>query len=254
MSQYNKVLYLDCDICANYDISKLFSIDFENTELLAVRDPILFKLHNNKLINNYFNNNLQLEIPYNYFNAGMLLFNLERFNIKEYGTNLKEAAQKAIFNNATQDILNIIFNKKVKLLPFNWNYMNNICNFKQSYPNTTIDEHLQRDLQATEMPPKIIHFSSIFKPWFVGYSYSNLFWENARTSAFYEEIIFMATRHSDIFQLSGVNPKIKQMYKKHKILSKLTFGRIKKSHKEYMMIYKDMIRKLQNLERQINEI
>lgn len=118
---YERILYLDCDLIVDKDISELASMDFyENGQeklALVCKDPyIMYKLsdegRDEELNINYFKNILGMPNPYEYFNAGVMVYNLRKINELNISEKLFDALdkiKKPILQD--QDILNAVFSK-----------------------------------------------------------------------------------------------------------------------------------------------
>lgn len=96
MPDYEKVLYLDSDIVIKDDISRLFDINFEGNKLLAIPDSfnLVSCLKESEERNEYIKNCLSLSNSDMYFNSGVLLFNIQSFNAKEYLETIKQTFSK----------------------------------------------------------------------------------------------------------------------------------------------------------------
>jgi lipopolysaccharide biosynthesis glycosyltransferase len=122
LSEYNKVIYVDGDMICLTDIALLFDIDIENYLLAAVPDidivqaDSLLISKNHKFIH-------ELKYPNDYFNAGLIIFNIEKirrsFTI-QYIMNLAASREHQCHD---QDVLNILANEDKLLLPIAWNFM-----------------------------------------------------------------------------------------------------------------------------------
>lgn len=113
---YDRVLYLDCDLIVDADISELATIDFylndEEKLVLACKDPyIMYKLSEEGSDENvnfdYFKHTLKMPNPYDYFNAGVMVYNMRKINqlnlSQELFSNL-DRIKTPIFQD--QDVLN----------------------------------------------------------------------------------------------------------------------------------------------------
>ena len=198
MRDYEKVLYTDADIIFNEDISGIFNISFDDKELLAVSDlfNLVSHLESRKLRKQYIEEVLELGQSYTYFNSGVLMFNISAIETERYIEKMKKAFDKLeIMSKAKimfypdQDILNFIFNGKVKLIAQEWNLQ---------YHLPVVNKNLLPDLNKDKLEeylsgfqsPKIIHYTSHIKPWNEPENdLAEVFWKYARTTVFYEEII-----------------------------------------------------------------
>ena len=114
---------------------EIFQLDLQNKPLTAVRDTIspILKILPDKF--EYVVKKLGLRFPEKYFNTGVLLFDITKFDLDNYYNKLVEAAQKTAFKFPSQDILNIIFNEEINLIHPKWNYINSIFASGRNYFN-----------------------------------------------------------------------------------------------------------------------
>ena len=118
LDNINKIIYLDADIIVNLDIDKLWSVDIKDYPLAAVpevsvcinwsKDESKYLLKNN------------LVSDKDYFNAGVLILNIEYFrkNEDEINEGYKFICQHPQCLFFDQDLLNYCFsNKYIKLEP-----------------------------------------------------------------------------------------------------------------------------------------
>jgi lipopolysaccharide biosynthesis glycosyltransferase len=178
LSDYEKVLYLDCDIICLGDISKLFQYNIDNYLMACCRD-LGFITQKDKT---RYVKKIGLNTNQNYFNGGVLLINTKKFS-NEYDINeIFEIICNQKYLLADQDILNILCDGKVLYLHTEWNVMANGIYKK-------IPKIFRKDYIAAQMDPKIIHFSW-YKPWKMNYitERSEYFWKYAKGSAFFYEI------------------------------------------------------------------
>ncbi len=169
----SKALYLDGDIIVERDLKELWNIDLSDTVLGAVEDA------------NGVNFGARLGITRRYFNAGVLLLNLDRFR----QICLTEKAIRYVKDNKErilchdQDILNGLFNDQYKEIPLKWN-VNNIM-----YRSTVDMKHTYSDQDAliARKKPGIIHFTGD-KPWYWGWiphPLADEYWKYLKYTEFY---------------------------------------------------------------------
>lgn len=151
-----RVIYLDSDLIVQGDVGELWTIDFEDTCIMACGEkemPERLKKH------------LSADIAgEKMLNAGVIVVNLKRWReraICAKARGLIEAfEEKNELLCADQDILNILFAGKWKALEDSWN----VC--------TPYFEKIQK--------PNIIHFTTRMKPWsflWNGHPYGDLFYK-----------------------------------------------------------------------------
>ena len=148
LSDYNKVLYIDCDTIVLKDLSELFNIDINDYYAAAVKDFIA---------NEILKQHLPLGIK-NYFNSGVMLLNaklLRENNIKELLLDYKINKDRRHFMD--QDCFNFIFNSKVIFIKPKYNYMRT----NSSYDKTVLDNFFECD---TSEDIVILHITWL-KPW-----------------------------------------------------------------------------------------
>ena len=168
--QYDKVLYLDSDIIVVGDISELYNTDMGTNLVAAAPDDIIQK---NKVFQDYAELVVGVAKYQHYFNAGVLLMNLDelrKFNFQEKFLYLLEKIKFAVAQD--QDYLNRLCKGRVTLVSHDWDVM--------PYVN---DETRPEDI-------KLIHYNFAYKPWhFEDITYNEYFWEYAKKTEFYDEIV-----------------------------------------------------------------
>lgn len=168
--QYDKVLYLDSDIIVLGDISELYNTDMGTNLVAAAPDDII---QTNKVFQDYAELVVGVAKYQNYFNAGVLLMNLDelrKFNFQEKFLYLLEKVKFSVAQD--QDYLNRLCKGRVTLVSHDWDVM--------PYVN---EETKPEDI-------KIVHYNFAYKPWhFEDVTYSEYFWKYAKETEFYDEIL-----------------------------------------------------------------
>jgi lipopolysaccharide biosynthesis glycosyltransferase len=171
----DKCIYIDSDVLVLKDLTELYDIDIQDYYLAGVengRPSYVAHLHW-------------------YVNSGVLLMNLkaireakltDRFiEMSEYGVNGKDP-----YTYPDQDILNIVCDGKVKGIDCKYNFGFGITAFQKELrqakdKKTCISEALNNAV--------ILHFLDI-KPWKEkGVMFADKWWNYAKESPFYEEIM-----------------------------------------------------------------
>lgn len=168
--QYDKVLYLDSDIIVLGDISELYNTDM-GTNLVAAAPDDIIQTH--KVFQDYAELVVGVAKYQHYFNAGVLLMNLDelrKFNFQEKFLYLLEKVKFSVAQD--QDYLNRLCKGRVTLISHDWDVM--------PYVN---EETKPEDI-------KIVHYNFAYKPWhFEDVTYNEYFWKYAKKTEFYEEIL-----------------------------------------------------------------
>jgi lipopolysaccharide biosynthesis glycosyltransferase len=126
LTDIDKVLYLDCDIIVQDDITRLWDMDISGHVLGAVQDDTIHERDGHV-----------------YFNSGVLLMNMKKWREENVSEKAVEFVTKNITNFTDQDALNHIMRGNFLRISKKWNKY-----------STTETESL-----------KIIHFLGGEKPW-----------------------------------------------------------------------------------------
>lgn len=175
--QYDKAIYLDCDMIVKGDISKLYNTNITNKLVAAVADQVV-------LMNDQFGMypELILNISRNrYFNAGMLVMNLDQFRKQDiYNKFINLLTVRSFPVAQDQDYLNLLCKGQVRFLPFSWN--------KAPTKIGLISERCV----------KLIHYNLGDKPWKTdNVLFGEYFWKYAKMTSFYEEILNFKNSYTD---------------------------------------------------------
>lgn len=147
-----KIIYLDSDIIVNQDISKLWDINIENYYALVVEDE--GSLHQIQ--------RLKLPLMNNYFNAGVIVFNIKKLKSIDFQKLWKQyyIENEDLIKLQDQDILNGVLNGYCKFIDLNWNANGRIYS-ENIYENNYTEEQLKN----AAYNPFIIHYTDENKPW-----------------------------------------------------------------------------------------
>lgn len=179
-----KCLYLDSDIIALGDISGLFNVDLDGCALGAVWHPsrATFETETKEL--------MEIEEPYRYFNAGVLLIDTKMWNALNVTKELSLIVEKygEAVKHHDETLLNKYFTGRYKILDLCYNYMN------WDFDHSICDKIILR------------HFALQLKPWMVrpptdgsksDYPHLEDFWKYARMTPFYDEMYASSNAYED---------------------------------------------------------
>lgn len=159
--ELNKGLYLDSDLILMEDVAKLYDTDMGANLVGAVPDGAVAAIG---AFQDYVRNRLQVE-PARYFNAGVLLMNLEAMRQFCFQQKFLQMLNAVTFKVAQdQDYLNVICRDRVTYLDARWNTMPSgvKCN-----------------------APMLIHYNLDSKPWHRDdVEYQEYFWNFANQSSY----------------------------------------------------------------------
>ena len=171
---FGRVLFLDPDVVVNGPIAELYNVELDDSFLAAVREP-------------NFNRHEQIEMSKdaNYFNAGMMVINLDKWREER----LKERVMELVLRKpeamilSDQDGINSIVNGRWKEVDPKFNLMHpyvaaDFAKHSHMFPDGVLANARER--------PVIIHFSGSAKPWLFRrkHAYRHLYWKYRNRTPF----------------------------------------------------------------------
>lgn len=189
---YEKVLYLDCDIIINDDVARLYATDLKENWLGAVpdiRESIAIR-RNFTVVERPFGEYVKDELGLGdspYFQAGVLLYNIRLFNDDGVEALLfakaKEIEKPVLMD---QDILNSVCRDHIYFLPVRWNVEWQIGFEFENFYKELSPAYAAAYAKALKNPA-IIHYASPTKPWNSSpRPFSTLWWRHAAKTPWYE--------------------------------------------------------------------
>ena len=195
--QYDKVLYLDSDIVILSDIADLYNVDMEDNLVAAAPDDVIQTI---EVFQEYAEKVVGVADYHNYFNAGILLMNLDqlrKFKFQEKFLYLLETVKFSVAQD--QDYLNRLCKGRVKLIENTWDRM--------PIGGDTVK---REDLN-------LIHYNLAFKPWhFEDILYKEYFWEYAQKTEYFDKIQEIKSNYTeeDIFKDREEDRKLRELAQK----------------------------------------
>lgn len=175
----DRVLYLDVDMIVNKPLDDLYDTDFEGNLFCACADMTFsngFGDVRDELFADY------LRDGFTYFNAGMMLWNLNELR-KEYSfAKYMQLAKDLDYSMLAfdQDLLNYMHVHQVKFID---EYTYDLFSLKAYSSGFRYNEVKERTA--------IIHFAGM-KPWegqYIHYDVEKLWWDYAKMTPFYQELL-----------------------------------------------------------------
>ena len=230
--QYNKAIYLDSDIVVLGDIAELYNQDIGDNLIAAAPDDVI---QTTKVFQEYAEKVVGVADYRNYFNAGILLMNLDEFRRFDFQNKFLYLLETIKFTVAQdQDYLNRLCKGKVKIIDKGWD--------KMPIGNDDFDE---KDL-------KIIHYNLADKPWhYDNIRYKDYFWKYAKKTEYYNQICKIKENYSEEERFNDM-----QQYKNLKNLAQKEadcVGDDRKYRRDIIMVEKskdrlEIIKKIKKLE------
>lgn len=195
--QFDKVLYLDSDIVILSDIADLYNVDMGDNLLAAVPDDVIQTI---EVFREYAEKVVGVATYKNYFNAGILLMNLDELRKFKFQEKFLYLLEKVKFSVAQdQDYLNRLCKGSVKLLENTWDRMpigGDIINRDELH---------------------LIHYNLAFKPWhFEDILYKEYFWQYAEKTEYFDKILEIKNNYTDEqkFQDRESDKKLRELAQK----------------------------------------
>lgn len=184
LKAYKKLIYLDSDVILLRDIADLYDEDISGCVLGAVWDYACYGSLR------YIEDDLKIPIDH-YFNAGVMVIDTEGFlnmKIREQCIGLLEHGTKPRWLD--QDLLNLVCWKYARLLDARWNFQCHVTFKAQEKKSGRLRQILSRTMEEHF----IVHYAGVDRPWTKPQTkFSEFFWETARQTEFYEELVYRNT-------------------------------------------------------------
>lgn len=164
-----KVLYLDADILCTANLQNLFDTDISNKAAGMVLDCRYCE------ISKY--NRLNYDLKYGYYNAGVMLMNLDYWRENDISKKLISFLEKnkAACHSHDQDAINALLHKDIIRLQPKYNvqtilqqyyFLKDIKNCPRDiYYDIKYEKKYWKELEENLSTPCLIHFTDNYKPW-----------------------------------------------------------------------------------------
>lgn len=151
-NETEKLLFLDADIIVDGSIKQLLEEPFDCTALMAVKEVVPHKTE-------------RLGIPdeYDYFNAGVIVFNTAAWRNNKYHELLIQNIdrRKSEYLMFDQDALNELFYTNVKFIAPRWNHQTGFYHVSKE----RLAQRYNMNADQILNEPIIIHYTTNNKPW-----------------------------------------------------------------------------------------
>lgn len=176
----NKVLYLDSDTIVMSSLKDLYSTDIVECYAAVVIQTLRVP---------------HMPVEHAHFNAGMILYNLEKYRNENLEAEAIQCAYKYLdrLHECDQAILNYIFKGNVVYLPVKWNFRYSKGQRKFLVRHGIDIPFSEEELREAENTLGIIHYGDERKLYSFCLRTLNLtmapYWKYARTTPFYKQIL-----------------------------------------------------------------
>lgn len=215
----DRALYLDGDMVINKSLSELYHAEFEDAEIIACDDksglntPESYGPKHNEMFKEAYENG------YRYFNAGVMLLNIEEMRKKYSFQTYLDAIEAWDYKMEApdQDILNWVHWKKVAYVD---------CMVYDLFAR--VAHNAQITYEEVKEGTAIVHFAGA-KPWDNGnfhFDIERLWWDYAKTTPYYDSLLesFVQSALSDTTVENYLLELIKQTKMQKDRLHQITEG------------------------------
>lgn len=154
----HKIIYLDGDMIVRKDISYLWNIDLKGKAAGVVHDMDEKRHADSK--------RLPYPMDLGYFNAGMMLINLDYWRendcLEQFHQFIQNHGDKIQYHD--QDVLNSVLCNHLVWVPLTYNFQSGFL-YKRKQTDYPIS--LQAEVEHTRKHAAIVHFSTPIKPWYL---------------------------------------------------------------------------------------
>ena len=176
-TEYKKAIYIDSDTIVCGDISELYDTDIGESYVGAAHEMVMVQTD---VYGTYCEKVVGVD-RYNFFNAGIMLINCEKFREKKVLSRFIELLNVYTFVvTQDEDYLNLICKDHVYFLDQRWN------------------SEMEGELSYPIEEAKIIHYIMIHKPWhYEDCKHGDIFWSYAKDSSVYGLLADELNSYSD---------------------------------------------------------
>lgn len=159
-----RALYADTDVLFTGDVSDVFESDLCGAALAAVADVYLMQTDGGRITSS-----LGLPPGTPYFNAGVLLFDMDRWRDQGLVGKCLDYERhnrgKLLFHD--QDVLNAVLHGSIRPLQPHWNMFDLLLNatWRRRLERGSLEPYTAGQFEEAASLPRIIHYSGSKKPW-----------------------------------------------------------------------------------------
>ncbi len=192
LDRVDKAVYLDSDLVVLRDLAELYDTDVADSLLAATRDADTAGQCDgyDSDILPYLRDVVKLDDPHAYFQAGVLLLNLEEFRKRCSTSAMIELAASRHWHWLDQDVLNHLAHGEYRRIAANWNVLADWKGLRRTHIIGCAPEEVRAEYEAARLDPYIVHYAGPDdRPWlYPDCDFGVLFWDFASRCPFYGEL------------------------------------------------------------------
>ena len=161
LDHVDKAIYMDSDLVVLCDLAELYDTDVTGYLLAATRDADTAGqcAGYDAAILPYLRDEVGLEDPYGYFQAGVLVMNLEEFRRLHPACRSIEIAASKHWHWLDQDVLNLLAKGDYYRLDTSWNTLMDWQHLRRSHIVAQAPEAIRREYDVARANPRVVHYA-----------------------------------------------------------------------------------------------
>ena len=188
----DKAIYLDSDLIVDDDVAELFDVDVTGCKLAATRDADTIGQIDgyDATVGPYLKDELGMDDPHDYFQAGVLLMNLAELRRTVTPEEFLALSTERMWRWLDQDVLNKVVNGDYVRVHMRWNYLMDWQHLRRTHIIANAPADVRAEYEEAAADPAVIHFAGPDnRPWlYPDADRAELFWHYAMRSPYLDEI------------------------------------------------------------------
>ena len=187
----DKAIYLDSDLIVDADVAELYDTDVTGYPLAATRDAdTIGQIEGyDATVGPYLKDELGMDDPHDYFQAGVLLMNLAELRRTVSPREFLRLSTLRMWRWLDQDVLNRVVNGHYVRVHMRWNYLMDWQHLRRTHIIANAPADVRAEYEEAAANPAIIHFAGPDnRPWlYPDADRAELFWRYAMHSPYLDE-------------------------------------------------------------------
>lgn len=188
----DKAIYLDSDLIVDDDVAELYDTDVTGYPLAATRDADTIGQIDgyDATVGPYLRDELGMDDPHDYFQAGVLLMNLAELRRTVTPEEFLALSTERMWRWLDQDVLNKVVNGRYVRVHMRWNYLMDWQHLRRTHIVASAPADVRAEYEEAAADPAIVHFAGPDnRPWlYPDADRAELFWRYAMRSPYLDEI------------------------------------------------------------------